>query len=58
MNNIYVWEDSKLCPPFVQEFGYQLLLGLFAVIKHCLYCKREKATPVPPFMDNVRTDRL
>ena len=28
------------------------------VIKHCLYCKREKATPVTPYMANVPLDRF
>ena len=29
-----------------------------SVIKHCLYCKREKAAPVIPFMANGPLDRL
>ena len=29
-----------------------------SVIKHCLYCKRRKATSGTPFMANLPTDRL
>ena len=33
-------------------------MGLVAVIKHCLYCKWEKAGPVTPFMADDLSNRL
>ena len=30
---------------------------ILSVIKHYIYCKREKTTPVPPPKDNVATER-
>ena len=53
-----MWEERKHFPPFVQDFGYQLLVGLYAVITHCLYFKQERAAPVTTFMANVPSESL
>lgn len=42
-----MWEDIKHYPPFVEYFRYRLIVS---VIKHCLYCKQEKAALVTRLM--------
>ena len=46
---------SSTCSCFWNPASRRLI---YCIIKHCLYCKREKATSGTPFMANVATDRL
>ena len=55
---LHVGRDQTLSS-ICSRFWIPASCGLIcSVIKHCLYCKQEKAAPVTPFMANVLLDRL